>query len=123
MGGGSDPNKDQKRILSRKRDVKQSKNHKHYGYFYNKTLRTSNPSDKNTEKKWYPVAKSISPVTEKEVTKIIADETTLNSKEAEMAIAQVRKAIFILLKAGRTVKLGDWATSRLPCVRGCRHGV
>ncbi|MBQ8969110.1 MAG: HU family DNA-binding protein [Bacteroidaceae bacterium] len=81
--------------------------------FYNKTLRTSNPSDKNAEKKWYPVAKSISPATEKEVAKIIADETTLNPKEAEMAIAQARKAILILLKAGRTVKLGDWATFKV----------
>lgn len=81
--------------------------------FYNKTLRTSNPSEKNAEKKWYPVAKSISPATEKEVARIIADETTLNPKEAEMAIAQARKAILILLKAGRTVKLGDWATFKI----------
>lgn len=81
--------------------------------FYNKTQRSTNPSDKNAEKKWYPVAKSISPATEKEVAKIIADETTLNPMEAEMAIAQARKAILILLKAGRTVKLGDWATFRV----------
>lgn len=81
--------------------------------FFNKMQRSTNPSDKNASKKWYPVAKSISPATEKEVAKIIADETTLNPMEAEMAIAQARKAILILLKAGRTVKLGDWATFRV----------
>lgn len=81
--------------------------------FYNKVQRTTNPSDKNAEKKWYPIAKSISQATEKEVAAIISDETTLNPKEAEMAIAQARKAILILLKAGYTVKLGDWATFKV----------
>lgn len=78
--------------------------------FFNKTQRSTNPSDKDASKKWYPVARSISPATEKEVAEIIADETTINPYEAEMVIAQARKAIMILLKAGRTVKLGDWAT-------------
>ena len=64
-------------------------------------------------KKWYPRLKSISLASEKEVASIISDETTLNPKEAEMALAQMEKALLILLKAGRTVRLGDWATIRV----------
>lgn len=80
---------------------------------YHKELRTSNPSEKDAVKKWYPRVKSISLASEKEVASIISDETTLNSKEAEMALAQMEKAMLILLKAGRTVRLGDWATIRV----------
>ena len=49
-------------------------------------------------------------VTEKEVGKRIADETTLNPKEAEMAISQLLKVLKAELLAGNTVKLGDWGT-------------
>lgn len=81
--------------------------------FYHKELRTSNPSDRDSVKKWYPRVKSISLASEKEVARLISDETTLNPKEAEMALAQMAKAALILLKAGRTVRLGDWATIRV----------
>ncbi len=37
----------------------------------------------------------------------------LNPKEAEMALAQMEKTMLILLKASRTVRLGDWATIRV----------
>ena len=78
--------------------------------FYNKTLRSTNPSDKNAEMKWYPRVKTLSLATEKEVARMIADETTLNPKEAEMALAQMAKVALILLKSGRSVRLGDWAS-------------
>ena len=35
--------------------------------FYHKELRTSNPSDRDSVKKWYPRVKSISLASEKEV--------------------------------------------------------
>lgn len=59
--------------------------------------------------KWYLYNKSIGTVTEKEVAKQIVDETTLNPKEAEMALAQLRKIVLRNLQNGYTVRLGDWA--------------
>lgn len=47
---------------------------------------------------------------DKEVARLIADETTLNPKEAEMAIAQLEKVLLNLLKGGYSVKMGDWAS-------------
>lgn len=59
--------------------------------------------------KWYLYSKSIGTITEKEVAKQIVDETTLNPKEAEMALAQLRKIVLRNLQNGYTVRLGDWA--------------
>lgn len=67
-----------------------------------------NPQDKSV--KWYASVKTIKQVDDKEVAKLIADETTLNAKEAEMAIAQLQKVVLQLLKGGYSVKLGDWAS-------------
>jgi len=77
--------------------------------FYNKVQR-KNPAKQNEPGKWYPVLRSVTQVTEKEVGKRIADETTLNAKEAEMAISQLLKVLKAELLAGNTVKLGDWGT-------------
>lgn len=60
-------------------------------------------------KKWYLYSKSVGTVSEAEVARQIADETTLNPKEAEMALAQLRKIVLRNLLAGSTVRLGDWA--------------
>lgn len=62
------------------------------------------------EVRYYASVKTIKQVGEKEVAKLIADETTLNPKEAEMAIAQLQKVMLNLLKGGYSVKLGDWAS-------------
>ncbi len=62
------------------------------------------------EVKWYVSAKTIKQVDDKEVARLIADETTLNPKEAEMAIAQLEKVMLNLLKNGYSVKMGDWAS-------------
>lgn len=78
--------------------------------FFNRVQRPVNPGDAESVKKWYPRVKSISLASEKEVAQLISDETTLNPKEAEMALAQLQKAVTILLKAGRNVRLGDWAS-------------
>lgn len=77
--------------------------------FYNKVQR-KNPSDKDAKPKWYLALRRISVMKEKEVAKAIADETTLNPKEAEMAIAQLQKVLSNALLNGHTVQLGDWGT-------------
>ncbi len=78
--------------------------------FYNKVQRKTNPGDKDSEVKWYPVAKAIKRATQKEIANYIARETTLNPKEAEMAIALMGEATEFYLKHGYTVSLGDWAS-------------
>ena len=45
--------------------------------FFNK-VEKANPLDRKASKKWYAVLKSISLTSEKEVAKLVADETTLN---------------------------------------------
>jgi len=74
---------------------------------YDKVAKKS-PQDKSV--KWYASVKTIKQVDDKEVARLIADETTLNPKEAEMAIAQLEKVKLNLLKGGYSVKMGDWAS-------------
>jgi len=74
---------------------------------YDKVAKKS-PQDKSV--KWYASVKTIKQVDDKEVARLIADETTLNPKEAEMAIAQLEKVMLNLLKGGYSVKMGDWAS-------------
>jgi len=80
--------------------------------FYNKTER-GNPSNTAAPKKWYPVLKSTGLVKEREVAKLLADETTLNPKEAEMAVSQLLKVVTNLLLNGNTVQLGSLGSFRL----------
>ena len=79
---------------------------------FNKTER-GNPSDKTAPKKWYPILKSTGMVKEREVANLLADETTLNHKEAEMAVSQLLKVVTNLLLNGNTVQLGDLGSFRL----------
>jgi predicted histone-like DNA-binding protein len=74
--------------------------------FYNKVER-GNPSNPSAPKLWYPILKSTGFVKEKEVAKLLSDETTLNPKEAEMAIYQLLKTLTNLLLDGHTVQLGS----------------
>lgn len=48
---------------------------------YNKAAR-KNPSKSKEAAKWYPVLRSTGMLKEREVAKLIADETTLNLREA-----------------------------------------
>jgi predicted histone-like DNA-binding protein len=86
------------------------------GLFYKKVQR-GNPSNPAAPKLWYPVLKSVGLIKEKEVAKFLADETTLNPKEAEMSVYQLFKVIIRLLLDGHTVQLGDLGSFRL-IVRG-----
>jgi predicted histone-like DNA-binding protein len=79
---------------------------------FNKTER-GNPSNPSAPKKWYPVLKSVKMVKEKEVAQKLADETTLNPKEAEMAVSQLLKVVIGLLLEGHTVQLGGLGSFRL----------
>ena len=66
-------------------------------------------------RKWYGVLKTIRMAGQKEVARQIADETTLNPKEAEMALDQLKKVLIYLLLNGQSVQLGDWGSFRLTC--------
>jgi predicted histone-like DNA-binding protein len=52
-------------------------------------------------------------VKEREVAKLLADETTLNAKEAEMAVSQLLKVVSTLLLNGNTVQLGSLGSFRV----------
>ncbi len=75
-----------------------------------KKIQRVNPLKKDEPRKWYPVVKSLGTLSEKEVAKRISDETTLNPKEAEMALAQLEKVLVSGLLDGYTVKIGAWGT-------------
>jgi predicted histone-like DNA-binding protein len=80
--------------------------------FYKKVQR-GNPANPSAPKLWYAVLKSVGLVKEKQVAKLLADETTLNPKEAEMTLYQLFKVILRLLLDGHTVQLGELGSFRL----------
>lgn len=75
-----------------------------------KPVQRRNPADEDAPMKWYPVQYTTKLVDEIEVAELIADETTLNPMEAQMAIRQLRKVVQRLLLDGKSVKLGNWGT-------------
>ena len=81
--------------------------------FYNKVERPV-PGEPQT-KKWYAVLKVVNQVGEKEVARQIADETTLNPKEAETALSQLQKILARMLLDSKSVQLGDWGSFHLTC--------
>ena len=66
-------------------------------------------------KKWYTTLKTIKMVKESDVAKQITEETTLNRKEAEMAMAQLEKVLISNLLSSNSVQLGDWGSFHLTC--------
>ena len=54
-------------------------------------IQKKNMKDPDGPKLWYPVLRSVGVVGEKELGILLANETTLNPKEAEMAIHQLQK--------------------------------
>lgn len=75
-----------------------------------KPVQRRNPVKPNEPMKWYPVQYTTKLVGESEVAEMIADETTLNPMEAQMAIRQLRKVMQRLLLDGKSVTLGNWGT-------------
>jgi predicted histone-like DNA-binding protein len=80
--------------------------------FYNKVQKVD-PRNPGAPKLWYPVVKSTKLVGEKELAKKLTQETTLNEKEAEMAVHQLFKSIPELLKTSHTVQLGELGSFRV----------
>jgi predicted histone-like DNA-binding protein len=80
--------------------------------FFNKVER-GNPADSSAPRMWHPVLKSTGLMKEKDVAKLLSEETTLNPKEAEMAIYQLFKVTVRLLLDGHTVQLGSLGSFRL----------
>ena len=79
--------------------------------FYKKIQRP-NPLNRAIVK-WYPVLKSIGVLKTRELAKLMSDETTMNPKEAEMAIYEFVKILKRELKDGKTVSLDDFGTFML----------
>ena len=80
--------------------------------FFNKMQRR-NPQDPEGERKWYVVLRSTGVADEQEMAKLLSEETTLNPKEAEMAIYQLFKVVVRQLLNSKTVPLGSIGTLRL----------
>ena len=80
--------------------------------FYNVITR-ANPRDREQPLKYYATLKSVGVVGTKEIAKQMADETTLNPKEAEMSIVQLAKIAKRLLMQGYTLSLEDLGSMRL----------
>jgi predicted histone-like DNA-binding protein len=74
----------------------------------------ANPQDR-TKKKWYPILKTIKKMGERDVAREIADETTLNRKEAEMALEQLEKVLIRNLLNSNSVQIGEWGSFHLTC--------
>ncbi|MDD3281177.1 MAG: DNA-binding protein, partial [Bacteroidales bacterium] len=76
-------------------------------------IKKKNLKDPEGPKLWYPVLRSVGVVTEKELAKLLADETTLNPKEAEMSIYQLQKVLLRVMLDSKTVRLGELGNFRL----------
>ncbi|MDR3094349.1 MAG: HU family DNA-binding protein [Bacteroidales bacterium] len=73
--------------------------------FFNKVERV-NPANRAITK-WYLILKSLGMVKTKALAKEMADETTMNPKEAEIAIYEMVKVMKRLLSNGYTVQIDD----------------
>jgi len=80
--------------------------------FYRK-IEKKNMKDPDGPKLWYAVLRSVGVVTEKELAILLADETTLNPKEAEMAIHQLQKILLRVMLDSKTIRLGEVGNFRL----------
>jgi predicted histone-like DNA-binding protein len=78
-----------------------------------KKIQRGNPSNPAAPKLWYPILRSLGMVKDKQLAELLADETTLNPKEAEMSLFQLFKVIIRLLLDGHTVQLGELGGFRL----------
>jgi predicted histone-like DNA-binding protein len=81
---------------------------------YNKVER-GNPRDVSAPKKWYATLKRVRLLCEKEMAKLIADETTMDPKEVEMALGRFQQILIRLLLDSHSVQLGDLGAFYLTC--------
>jgi predicted histone-like DNA-binding protein len=76
--------------------------------FFNKMER-ANPANRAITK-WYLILKSLGTIKTKAFAREMADETTMNPKEAEIAIYEMVKVLKRLLASGYTVQIDDLGT-------------
>jgi predicted histone-like DNA-binding protein len=74
-----------------------------------------NPIDATAPKKWYPVLKTIKRIKTRDVALEMTDESTLNRKEAELALGLLEKVLIRNLLSSNSVQIGDWGTFYLTC--------
>ncbi|MDR0667824.1 MAG: HU family DNA-binding protein [Prevotellaceae bacterium] len=77
--------------------------------FY-KSIKRGNPARPEVPKKWYLLLKSIGTARTREIARLMTGNTTMNPKEAEMAVSLLVKTMITLLKDGHTVQLDDLGT-------------
>jgi predicted histone-like DNA-binding protein len=77
--------------------------------FFKKTQR-SDPRNPAGARKWYLILKSLSTKRTKEIARRMSDETTMNPKEAEMALYELVKVMKSIFKEGSTVQIDDLGT-------------
>ncbi|MDD4209437.1 MAG: hypothetical protein PHI52_03770 [Bacteroidales bacterium] len=80
--------------------------------YYNVTQRV-NLQDPQGPKLWYPVLKSIGILREKDVAMLMADETTMNPKEAEMALYRFQKVLLREIAEGKIIEFSELGSFRL----------
>lgn len=92
--------------------------------FFNRVLKVNPRDPQGGEKKWYATLKSVGHMDEHAVARLISDETTLNPKEAEMAIYQLEKVMGRLLLNGYTVQIGEFGSFSLTANSiGCKDEI
>jgi predicted histone-like DNA-binding protein len=77
--------------------------------FFNRIQR-SDPRNPAGSRKWFLILKSLSTRRTGEVAQRMADETTMNPKEAELALYELVKVMKDILKEGSTVQIDDLGT-------------
>ncbi|MDR1886675.1 MAG: hypothetical protein LBQ70_02055 [Prevotellaceae bacterium] len=77
--------------------------------FFRKIQR-NDPRNPGGVKKWYIILKSLGTRRTKEITQRMADETTLNPKEAEIGLYEFVKVLKATLKEGYTAQIDDLGT-------------
>jgi predicted histone-like DNA-binding protein len=73
------------------------------------------PADKTVPKKWYATPRTVKQVKENDVAKQIASRTTLDRKEAEMAVELLGDILIDNLLSGNSVQLGEWGSFYITC--------
>ncbi|KWW30965.1 MAG: putative DNA-binding protein, histone-like [bacterium P3] len=81
--------------------------------FYNIVPKSDPLNPQNDVRKYYAVLRSLGMIDEREVAKIVSNETGLSLSEAETAILSLEKAIVRHLLEGYTVKLGGMGSFSL----------
>lgn len=108
-------------LQSQKQSYKPKKKGSNYAVILQQSAK-GHPRDPKGARKWYAILKSVGQVDEHEVAKLVSDETTLNPKEAEMAVYQLEKVMERLLLDGHTVQIGELGSFSLTIISEACHG-